>query len=264
MSLDEKAGMLLIDTLNAPAPGEGIDSTAAAGLVGDEKMTRFVFRNVVTSDPAPQRAASLGEPGGPGAPRGTLDRLGPGRPGGNPFASSPVTPRQAAEFTNAVQELAERTRLGIPVVFKSNARNHYERQARGGINEAAGSMSEWPKEAGLAATRDMALIRTFAETMGQEWRAIGLRGMYGYMADLSTDPRWYRVHETFTEDADLCAEIMKVLVEGLQGGPVTPATNVAMTDQALPGRRPAGVGARPALHVRQAAGVPHAAASSGT
>ena len=30
-------------------------------------------------------------------------------------------------------------------------------------------------------------------------------------------PRWYRVHETFTEDADLCAEIMKVLVEGLQG-----------------------------------------------
>ena len=36
--------------------------------------------------------------------------------------------------------------------------------------------------------------------------------MYGYMADLATEPRWYRVQETFTEDADLNAEIMKTLV----------------------------------------------------
>jgi beta-glucosidase len=238
MSVDEKAGMLLIDTLNAPAPGEGIESTAAGRYVGDEKMTRFVFRNVVSSTPAAPRAAPSADRQAPGARPGASAPAGPGRPGGNPFASSPVTPRQAAEFTNAVQELAEQTRLGIPVVFKSNARNHYERQARGGINEAAGSMSEWPKEAGLAATRDMALIRSFAETMGAEWRAIGLRGMYGYMADLATDPRWYRVHETFTEDADLCAEIMKVLVEGLQRGRVTPATNVAMTVKHFPGAGP--------------------------
>jgi beta-glucosidase len=228
MSLDEKAGMMLIDTLNAPAPPDGVDATSAARLVNDQKMTRFVFRNVVTATPPARR---LQAPAGP--PTGGRQ----GR-GGNPFVSAPVTPRQAAEFTNAVQELAERTRLGIPVLFKSNARNHYERQARGGINEAAGSMSEWPKEAGLAATRDMALIRTFAETMGQEWRAIGLRGMYGYMADLATEPRWYRVHETFTEDADLGAEIMRVLVEGLQGGPVSPATHVALTIKHFPGGGP--------------------------
>ena len=91
------------------------------------------------------------------------------------------------------------------MLFKSNARNHYERNARFGINTEAGSLSEWPKEAGLAATRDLALIGEFARTMGQEWRAIGLRGMYGYMADLATEPRWYRVHEYFTEDADLAA-----------------------------------------------------------
>ena len=272
MDLDEKAGMLLIDSLSAPAAPNTLESTPAARLVNEEKMTRFIFRNVVTTRPAPATGGpatgatgATGVPGAPpqgpptappqGAPTtgppttapsgaaagGPPAGGGPGGPRqgpGNALFGAPVTPRQAAEFTNAVQALAEGTRLGIPVVFKSNARNHYEKQARQGINEAAGAFSEWPKEAGLAATRDMALIRRFAETMGQEWRAIGLRGMYGYMADLSTDPRWYRVHETFTEDADLCAEIMKVLVEGLQGGQISPKTNVALTIKHFPGAGP--------------------------
>lgn len=254
MSLDEKAGMMLIDSLNAPAAPKSLDSTDAARFVNEEKMTRFIFRNLVATE-----VAASGPPGGPGAsglprvaptPSGASGATGtapapsgapgalPAPPGGGAFAAAPVTPRQAAEFTNAVQELAEATRLGIPVVFKSNARNHYERQARQGINEAAGAFSEWPKEAGLAATRDMGLIRNFAETMGAEWRAIGLRGMYGYMADLSTEPRWYRVHETFTEDADLCAEIMKVLVTGLQGGAVSRNTSVALTIKHFPGGGP--------------------------
>jgi beta-glucosidase len=228
MSLDEKAGMMLIDTLSAPAPPKSIADTDAARFINEEKMTRFIFRNAVgTGTQAASAPPSGGSPPASGAP-----------PAGA-FAAATVTPSQAAEFTNAVQELAEATRLGIPVVFKSNARNHYERQARQGINEAAGSFSEWPKEAGLAATRDMALIRSFAETIGVEWRAIGLRGMYGYMADLSTEPRWYRVHETFTEDADLGAEIMKVLVSGLQGGrTVTRDTNVALTIKHFPGGGP--------------------------
>jgi beta-glucosidase len=236
MSIEEKAGMMLIDTLSAPPAPKSIGDTDAARFINDEKMTRFIFRNVVgTAAPSaggapPAGPRASGAPAAPGAQ--------PGPPGGGAFAAAPVTPKQAAEFTNAVQELAEATRLGIPVMFKSNARNHYERQARQGINEAAGSFSEWPKEAGLAATRDMTLIRSFAETMGAEWRAIGLRGMYGYMADLSTEPRWYRVHETFTEDEDLCAEIMKVLVTGLQGGVVTRNTNVALTIKHFPGGGP--------------------------
>ena len=53
MTLDEKAGMMLIDSLSAPAAPNTIDSTSAARLVNDEKMTRFIFRNVVTEKPAP-------------------------------------------------------------------------------------------------------------------------------------------------------------------------------------------------------------------
>lgn len=210
MTLDEKAGMMLIDTLNAPVPPSTIANTNASRFVNAEHMTRFIFRNAVQLN-----------------------------------STTNVSPQQAAEFTNGVQEMAEATRLGIPAVFKSNARNHYDRNARQGINEPSGSFSEWPKEGGLAATRDMDLIHKFAETIGTEWNAIGLRGAYAYMADLATEPRWYRIHETFTEDADLGARIMKTLVLGLQGGPVDRKTKVAMTMKHFPGGGPQEMGLDP-------------------
>jgi beta-glucosidase len=217
MTLPEKAGLMLIDTLNAEVGGTVADNARA--LVTGQEMRRFIFRNVITRTPD-------GKPA-----RG--------------FAGAQITPREAAEFTNAIQRLAEGSRLGIPVLFKSNARNHYERQARAGINEAAGAMSTWPKEAGLAATRDSQVIRDFAHAMGAEWSAVGLRGAYAYMADLATEPRWFRVHETFTEDADLTTDIIRDLVLELQGGPVSPQTKVALTMKHFPGGGPQELGLDP-------------------
>jgi beta-glucosidase len=69
--------------------------------------------------------------------------------------------------------------------------------------------------------------------------------MYGYMADLATEPRWYRVQETFTEDADLNADIMKTLVKGLQGGPVSQSTAVAPTIKHFRGGGPQELGLDP-------------------
>lgn len=89
----------------------------------------------------------------------------------------------------------------------------------------------------MAATRDMDLIADFANTMRKEWTAIGLRGMYGYMADLSTEARWYRVHETFTEDGDLVADIISTLVTNLQGKSLS-AQSVALTIKHFPGGGP--------------------------
>jgi beta-glucosidase len=80
--------------------------------------------------------------------------------------------------------------------------------------------------------------------MGDEWKSIGLRGMYGYMADLSTEPRWYRVHETFTENADFNARIMRTLVRSLQGPTIREGTSVnrhspvALTMKHFPGGGP--------------------------
>lgn len=209
MTLQEKVGMMLINTLNAD-PG-GRLPLRAAEFIEDEKMTRFIFRNVVTQNPRPTT--------------------------GGGFAGAQISPFEAAQFMNAIQELAENTRLGIPPMFKSNSRNHVEFDARVGINEQSGAFSSWPKESGLAATRDMDLIGAFARTMRQEWTAIGLRGMYGYMGDLSTEPRWYRVHETFSEDAQLTADIITTLIRNLQGVSLN-SRSVATTIKHFPGGGP--------------------------
>jgi beta-glucosidase len=172
-----------------------------------------------------------------------------------------------ATYTNAIQEARENTRLGIPALFKDNARNHVETNPLFGISQGAGAFTEFPKEAGLAAAAlgagsppnargttpanlrgDMGVIRDFTRVMGQEWRAIGLRGMYGYMADLTTEPRWARAHETFSEDATLVSDIMGSLVTGLQG-PVqrnglalSSQTSVALTLKHFPGGGPQQLG----------------------
>ena len=97
----------------------------------------------------------------------------------------------------------------------------------------------------------MSVIKTFTDVMGQEYNAVGLRAMYGYMADLLTEPRWYRAHEVFTEDADLNANIMKSLVEGLQGTTikdgtsVSASTKVALTMKHFPGGGPQELGMDP-------------------
>lgn len=210
MTLEEKVGMMMIDTLNADWEGQLPDN--AATYVNDAHMTRFIFRNGIESTPVKQPRAG--------------------------FGGQPITILQAANFTNQIQALAEATRLGIPVVFKSNARNHFEKNAKAGINAASGVFSEWPKEAGLAATRDDQVLENFSVAMAAEWKAIGLRGMYGYMADISTEPRWFRNHETFTEDAELANHIISSLVKNLQGGPVNPDSGVVLTVKHFPGGGP--------------------------
>jgi beta-glucosidase len=221
MTLAEKVGVMLIETLNADCGGTV--SPVGVDFISKQQMSHFIFRNPVTATPACSSTA--------------------GRNGQS------VTPMQAAQFTNAVQQLREATRLGIPALFKSNARNHIDPDARAGINESAGAFSAFPKEPGIAAAAlgmgDMSPVKDLALVAGEEWRSIGLRGMYGYMADLSTEPRWFRIHETFSEDADLNANIVRTLVEHLQGGPLNPRSPVALTIKHFPGGGPQELGLDP-------------------
>jgi beta-glucosidase len=244
MTLPEKAGMMLIATNNPEC--DGSVSERGRHLIDTQKMTRFILRAKVLTVPADCSVKLSGF-----ALRGGYSQ----------------TPAQMARFTNAVQERVEAGRLGIPAVFKDNARNHVEANPLFGITVGAGAFTEFPKEAGLAAaalgasapvTRDgtipqnlkgdMQVIRSFTRVMGEEWKAIGLRAMYGYMADLTTEPRWARAHETFTEDADLMADITSELLHGLQG-PVrkdgtslSPSSSVALTLKHFPGGGPQEMG----------------------
>ena len=53
MTLEEKSGLMLIDTLNAACDPDtkkrGTLDPAATGYINDQKMHRFIFRNTVTS-----------------------------------------------------------------------------------------------------------------------------------------------------------------------------------------------------------------------
>ncbi|MDH2329190.1 glycoside hydrolase family 3 N-terminal domain-containing protein [Cereibacter sp. SYSU M97828] len=217
MSQAEKAGMLLIDQLNAGCNG-AVDGTRAQDYIRGQHMTRFILRNTVTATP------------GGCVPEGTRR------------SGSDVTATQMASFTNAAQALAEATPLGIPLLFKSNARNHYNSDPRFGISGGAGAMTEFPKEPGIAAavigTGSTAPVETLADVMAAEWTALGIRGMYGYMADLATEPRWYRVHETFGEDSATTTKIVSALIHGLQGERLSPETAVALTLKHFPGGGP--------------------------
>ncbi|AGF71377.1 glycoside hydrolase family 3 protein [Corynebacterium halotolerans] len=145
-----------------------------------------------------------------------------------------LAPRDLATWTNAVQEVAERSRLGIPAVFASNPRNHVALVAQFGVNESAGVFSEWPGELGLAALRDPELVETFGREIAKEWRAGGIHKLYGYMADVASEPRWSRFNGTFGEDPELVSDYITAVVRGMQGMVLT-GESVATTIKHFPG-----------------------------
>jgi len=150
-------------------------------------------------------------------------------------------PRTMATWLNAVQQVAEGRRLGTPVLFVTNPRNHYGAAATFGIAEASTAFSQWPGTLGLAATRDVALVEEFARIAAQEHVSVGIRGAYHPTADVATEPRWGRFRETFGEDAQLTAEMIAALVRGFQGKELGP-TSVALTTKHFPGAGPASEG----------------------
>lgn len=145
-----------------------------------------------------------------------------------------LSARELAARANTSQELAERTGLGIPLVFTSNPRNHVRDNLVYEEAEAAGQFSSWPGTLGMAATNDLRLIREFADIARQEWRASGIQKAYGYQVDVATEPRWYRIQTTFGESPKLSADIARELVLGFQGTALGPES-VAQSIKHFPG-----------------------------
>lgn len=134
------------------------------------------------------------------------------------FRETP-TVNTIADYNNQLQQAAESSRLGIPVMIISNPRNHvnsiqaFADQSPG----KSGQFSYWPNTLGLAATRDLRLIEDFSKITANEFRATGIRKLYGYSADIATDPLWSRIDETFGEHPALVSDIIYRIVKGYQG-----------------------------------------------
>jgi len=141
-----------------------------------------------------------------------------------------------ANYNNQLQEAAESSRLGIPAMIISNPRNHatpiqaLEPTSPGNT----GQFSYWPNTLGLAATRDLKLIEDFARISSKEFRATGIRKLYGYSADVATDPLWSRIDETFGEHPALVSDIIYRIVIGYQGD-ILNENSVTTTVRHFPG-----------------------------
>lgn len=114
------------------------------------------------------------------------------------------TARQAARWSNRLQELAESTPHGIPVTVSTDPRHAFVENA--GVAFSAGPFSQWPEALGLAALDDVDAIRAFADAARQEYVAVGIRAALHPQIDLATEPRWGRQAQTLGHDADRVAE----------------------------------------------------------
>jgi beta-glucosidase len=144
-------------------------------------------------------------------------------------------PRIMAEWHNRLQELAERTRLGIPVTISSDPRHGFSDNPATSFRAAA--FSEWPEPLGLAATRDPMLVEECGDIARQEYLAVGIRVALHPQIDLATEPRWGRAGATFGEDAQLTSELGAAYIRGFQGTALGPQSVACMTKH-FPGGGP--------------------------
>jgi beta-glucosidase len=121
-----------------------------------------------------------------------------------------------AAQNNALQAIAEHTRLGIPLTISTDPRNHFQDVA--GQSVVTPVFSQWPETLGLAAIGDTALVRRFGDIARREYRAVGIHMALSPQADVATEPRWGRISGTFGEDADLARRMVHAYVEGFQHG----------------------------------------------
>lgn len=221
MTPEEKAGLMVIGS-HYPGTSSFLGDQRQDTLLNEEDV--WHGKNVITGTPFPEPV--LGTSSTQNAIHKRHQRY--------LIVRDNLQPAELARWTNAVQEVAERSRLGIPVVFASNPRNHVALVAQFGVNESAGVFSEWPAEIGLAALQDPNLMEEFGRELAREWRAGGIHKMYGYMADVASEPRWSRFNGTFGEDTNLVSRYIAAVVRGMQGECLS-SSSVATTIKHFPG-----------------------------
>lgn len=115
----------------------------------------------------------------------------------------------AATTMNTIQEYAEGSRLGVPVLVSMDSVH--------GLSYVTGA-TVTPHNLALAATRDEELVTELAEVARKEHIAIGVRMTLSPEADIASEPRWGRVMETFGEDPDLVTQMVTAQVVAFQNG----------------------------------------------
>lgn len=127
-----------------------------------------------------------------------------------------TSPAKLAASNNALQAMAEEGRLGIPLLLSSDPRNQLEGVT--GASVAGGGFTPFPDPLGFAAIGDAATMRSAADIVRQEYRAVGVRDALSPQADIATEPRWPRIDGTFGSNPALAARMVGAYVAGVQAG----------------------------------------------
>jgi len=122
--------------------------------------------------------------------------------------ASTMNPHSAAKAANSLQRfLVEKTRLGIPAIIHE--------ECCSGAMVLGGTV--YPQMIGLASSFQPELAEQMASAIRKQLRAIGAQQALGPVLDISRDPRWGRVEETFGEDPTLVSHFGMSYIRGLQG-----------------------------------------------
>jgi beta-glucosidase len=129
--------------------------------------------------------------------------------------------RQTADYVNAAQHWAvEQTRLGIPILMHEESLHGY----------VARDATSFPQAIALASTWDPELVSRIFSVAAREARARGATLVLAPVLDVTRDPRWGRIEETFGEDTYLTTQMGLAAVRGFQGPTLPlPADKVMVT-----------------------------------
>ncbi len=117
-----------------------------------------------------------------------------------------LSPSEVVSIINEIQSfLIKETRMRIPAIV-------HEECLAGLMGRGATS---FPHPIGLASTWDPDLVERVASAIRREALAVGARQCLSPVLDLSIDPRWGRVEETFGEDPYLASVIGLSYIKGL-------------------------------------------------
>ena len=214
MTLEEKAGLMFHPNIAIPASGE----------------IKYDF-----TDEEKALLARAGEEGNYAGP------VGPGGQGGGNMAMGQMRraataksyieeklfrnilnngtcePEKFAKWSNGMQEIAEASRLGIPIMFSTDPRHG---SGTGAHVRGIQYFSQFPSnegQVGITSARDPQLVEDFGAVVAEEYRAVGLHMILGPQIDVMTEPRWGRNMGCFSESAELTAEMLEAFMDGAQG-----------------------------------------------
>jgi len=138
---------------------------------------------------------------------------------GGGSAPRPNTPQAWADMYDRYQTIALSTRLGIPLIYGTDAVH--------GHNNVVGA-TIFPHNIGLGATRNPQLVQEVGRITAIEVAGTGIDWNFGPCLCVGRDERWGRSYECFGEDPELVRS-MTTIIAGLQGKSLSADTSILAT-----------------------------------